>query len=222
MFFAVAGLLSTVAFADSVLYRQTANYQSGGPSFTVSLHPSAAGLESEGADDFEVTDPGGWTIREVGLQVAALPNGVPPDLGVNVNIHLDNDGLPSSVVICDNPGATPYEWQTVFGNTVRIALPTPCDLAQGRYWISMTAVTTGTARYWWGMTSDLIGAEAVWRNPADGFKTGCTDWSPVMQCFSSFPPPGSFSFAFWLIGQPTEQVFADDFEVFVSPPHGED
>lgn len=220
VFVVVAGLLPGAVFADSVLYRQTGNYQNGGPSFAVYTHPSHVNESSEAADDFEVTDPDGWLVAEVGFQVHAFPNGTPPDLGINVNFHLDNDGRPSETVICNNPGVSPYEWQTTFGNTVRIDLPVPCDLPQGRYWISMTANTTGNIRYWWGTTSDLIGAEAMWRNPADGFETGCIDWSPIMQCFSSFPPPGPFSFSFWLIGRSADEVFADDFEMVVQPPLG--
>lgn len=202
------------ARADAVLYSQTENYLGGGPSFTHSSKPSEVTLASDGADDFEVADPAGWSITEIGFRVAAMPNGVPPDEGITVVFHADEQGMPSDLVVCSRPNVPPYEWQTTFGDHVRVALPAPCHLSPGRYWIALVANTTTANRYWWGTTASDLGAVAVWRNPADGLDTGCTDWTPLMPsaCGFSWPPPGAYSFAFWLIGQSMDAIFADDFE----------
>lgn len=207
-------LATSGAKADSVLYQQTADYLGGGPTFTHSSNPGEMALASDGADDFEVTDPAGWAVTEVGFRVAAMPNGIPPDEGITVRFHADGQGAPSDVVVCSRSNVAPYEWQTTFGDHVRVALPAPCHLPYGRYWIALTANTTTTARYWWGTTSNPVGAVAVWRNPADGLETGCTQWTALMPstCGFSWPPPGAYSFAFWLIGRSADALFADDFE----------
>ncbi len=211
--FAALLLASPGANADALLYSQTDDYLGGGPTFTHSSSPGELALASDGADDFEVTDASGWWISEIGLRVAALPSGIPPDQGITVVFHVDEQGRPGTVV-CSRPNVAPYEWQTTFGDHVRIALPAPCHLPSGRYWIALTANTTTTVRYWWGTTSRQIGEVALWRNPEDGLETGCTQWTPLMPttCGFSWPPPGAYSFAFWLIGRSADALFADDFE----------
>lgn len=211
---ASALIAASAAKADALLYGQTENYLGGGPTFTHSSSPGEIALASDGADDFEVTDPAGWSVTEVGFRVAALPNGIPPDEGITVTFLADDQGMPADDVVCSRPNVPPYEWQTTFGDHVRVALPAPCHLPPGRYWIALTANTTTTARYWWGTTSSDIGAVAVWRNPADGLETGCTEWTPLMPsaCGFSWPPPGAYSFAFWLIGNSADAIFAGDFE----------
>ena len=42
----------------------------------------------------------------------------------------------------------------------------------------------GCCRQWGWELRAGDGEPAVWRNPGDGFGTGCVDWAPVTQCFS--------------------------------------
>ena len=70
--------------------------------------------------------------------------------------------------------------------------------------------------YWWGTTSEGSSESAVWRNPGDGFETGCVDWTPFTVDSCVAMPPGLVGYAFWLIGQPVGRVFAGGFEAM--PP----
>jgi len=56
-------------------------------------------------------------------------------------------------------------------------------LSEGRYWMSTQVDGDGADPFWvWHMRSKQHGDGAVWRNPEDGFRTGCAEWSLLDQC----------------------------------------
>jgi hypothetical protein len=132
-------------------------------------------LTSRGADDFSVPS-GRWTVTVV-VALGSLPRRAKPINSENVVFYHDRDGAPGSVIARFNdiipldPGS----------GRQRIPLTSGVTLGAGTYWVSVQV--TKPYSYWlWKTTSDANGASAKWKNPLDGFGSGCTDWSDVGRC----------------------------------------
>lgn len=137
---------ATSASASDVLFRQTAGYAGGGPSITISTLPELAAngrrrrrLQRARWQRLEHRGSGvaGRGIAKWNSPRTRHGRGVPARRG---------EGMPGESVSCARAGVVPYEWQGTFGDTVRLALPTPCELAPGRYWLKLTALT-GTSNH---------------------------------------------------------------------------
>jgi len=65
-----------------------------------------------------------------------------------------------------------------------ITLPEAVKLKPGRYWLSvqvnMDYLTSGGWSWEWRTSQN--GKPAVWKNPGDGFDTGCTGYRPEAEC----------------------------------------
>ena len=159
----------------SVLYDQSGTAANG-----AAIQFSNSAYDSEGADDFVVTDASGWSVSGLNLQTsfsAAPPGGVTYD----VNFYADSGGTPGATAACSYPGVA----GTLDGTAtaLSISLPAPCDLAQGTYWLSVVPNMTWPPQFYWSLGADAtIGAPGQWRNPADGYGSGCTAWSPLTAC----------------------------------------
>ncbi len=135
--------------------------------------------DSEAADDFVVTDSTGWTITQVNT---VGTTGTPGGSTVDVTIYDDNviptegfngPGTPvcsySAIVPVDNLGS------------FQIALPTACVVGPGNYWVAIQTNQSfaSNGQHFWSNRSVQSNSPAVWRNPGDGFESGCTNWAPA-------------------------------------------
>lgn len=174
-----AGTTGTTQFAKpngpssvtAVLYDQTDSpADNGAPdqNFEASLDD----YDSEGADDFEVTDSAGWTITGVNT---VGTTGDSSSATVNVTFYSNSGANLPDTAECTYSSIVP---DSVAGGSLAITLPTPCELGPGMHWVAIQVNqdydTAG--QHFWSNRSVQSNAESVWRNPADGFASGCTTW----------------------------------------------
>jgi len=141
------------------------------------------GYDAFAADDFVVTDAAGWTITEVRT---VGTTGTPGGATVTVNFLNNSAGggdpdLPGSAVAgCSYSGIAPTDTLGSF----TIALPTACILAPGTYWVEVQTNQSFASfgQHFWSNRSTQTGSESAWRNPGDGFATGCTTYAPQTIC----------------------------------------
>src|SRR5437667_10142508 len=131
-------------------------------------------LSAEAADNFVV--PGGqtWTITEVDIR---SPAGFPAPTSFAVTFYLDNgSGFPGTQVYTSSGLA-------VTGNPdYIITLTVPAVLTSGTYWVSAVGTISGSNWYWEGRSITNNTFSTAWRNPGNGYGTGCTDWGRLTQC----------------------------------------
>lgn len=172
-------LTVTPAADVHVLFNQITGVTTGFVPAQRFLPPSP--IDATGADDFMVFEADGWTISQFNFDTQFTA--APPI--VDVRVYPDDNGRPGEPALCsyDEIGAT------IHGGILprlRVPLPAPCVLNQGRYWVSLTR--SGGSLEWAVGTPDPfpppfgLGAHAHWRNPGNGFETGCTDWADILTC----------------------------------------
>lgn len=158
------------------LYNQTLT-PSG--NLKVSTHFFSGGFETTyscmAADDFISTDR--WTITKV-FALGGFYNGSQNPQTFNVVIYADD--YPGG----DHPGTELYNYYNTvdFNGTTGFTIPIEDSVAlpAGHYWISVYANTSiGNAQWGWKPSTGPYDYEAVWENPANGFGTGFTTWTPI-------------------------------------------
>ncbi len=135
------------------------------------------------ADDFVVPAGTTWLVDEVRT---VGTTGTPGGATVSVTFYANSPGggdpdLPGAAVPgCSYTGLVP----TDVAGSFTIVLPTVCSLAAGAYWVGIqTAQNVASfGQHFWSNRTVQTGSEAVWRNPGDGFATGCLDWEPQTEC----------------------------------------
>jgi hypothetical protein len=136
-----------------------------------------AAYNTEGADDFVVSG-GPWAVG--GLNTPGIGGN---SIHVNVTFYADAGGSPDAAAIagCEYLGVTDY---TDAAGDLSINLSPSCSLANGTYWVAQEVrqdfLTSG--QHFWGNRNVQTGNQSVWRNPGNGFGTGCTDWTPQTVC----------------------------------------
>jgi hypothetical protein len=181
------------AFAPNltILYNQTANDSGVG---IVSQDFTDAGYDvydSNGADDFVVPAGHVWTIkgmRFIGVYFGCVTCG-PADTET-ITIYKNAGGVPGAplgsgtVTAVDNAG------------TFTATLPN-IHLQAGTYWVSVQATMNFAAggEWAWETTNTLTGNAAVWKNPGDGFLTGCTTYQNMQGCIGPSGEGPDFMFA---------------------------
>lgn len=154
-----------------VLYDQT-DSASGNGAPDQNFEAAFDAYDSEAADDFVVTEPTGWTINRINT---VGTTGTPGGALVDVNFYMDVGGAPDTVAICSYSAISPTDTLGSFN----IDLPTDCILPPGTHWVAIQVDQNfGTfGQHFWSNRSVDNGSGGVWRNPGDGFGSGCTDWS---------------------------------------------
>jgi hypothetical protein len=204
--------------SGDVLFDQSDTSISGGASPTQQM----AVAKDEIADDFEVTAAQGWTITQVKLDVLytdpdGTPPGQPPYL---LRFYPDDNGLPAATARCEYtsaPGVTDYPGS---GLNVTVALPTPCVLPAGRYWMSMSPILEPVPYSLWGYNAPAAHVlnEPVYRNPDGYWGTGCVEWKAAYTNNCLFnPAAGKPNMIFQLLGTvgAGDAIFDDGFEPMV-------
>jgi hypothetical protein len=190
------GLARSNRGTGTVLYDQTGSLTSNGlVAQTFSASSSYASLSNDSADDF-VVGAGGWTVTGFNFlsfnyfhtEVSAL---------ADVYVYADDGGLPGATPVCSSPGSanspSAYDAYTTLAG---ITLNAPCDLAAGTYWVSLSFESDATnLLYYWLEAGTVTGNAGAFRNPNDGFGTGCTDWGSTATCVG-----GATDFAFQVLG----------------------
>lgn len=156
-----------------ILYDQT-DFASGNGYPDQDFEAAFDAYDCEAADDFEVTFPTGWDVNEVAV---VGTNQLGPPVDITIRFYPDNGGLPDAAPICDYPDLTSF----VGSGSITTTLPAPCSLAPGFYWVSHQVqqdfLTAG--QHFWSNRTVVSNSPGVWRNPGNGFATGCTDWAPA-------------------------------------------
>jgi len=175
----------------TVLYDQsTPNFDSGVP--TQDFQSSNDGFDSTAADDFTVTDVNGWTVSGFNFEVAFTTDGevvdAPADATYNVVVYSDDARQIGAPVCTYNNLPGVYDLSS---SGLSIALPSACVLPAGVYWLSMQVVADTPPQAFWldafffDGVLESFGNIAKWKNPGEGFGSGCTDWMPVSECGDS-------------------------------------
>jgi hypothetical protein len=130
-------------------------------------------LSAEAGDNFVVPSGETWNITEVDIRA---PVGLPDPTEFAVHFYTDNAGLPGTEVHVATGLA-------VVGNPdYIITLTSPAVLSEGTYWVSAVGTIAGTNWFWEGRSVTSNGFSTAWRNPANGYGTGCTDWGRLETC----------------------------------------
>ena len=178
-FVATAG--ATPAGSESILFDQFTGFTLGHVPSQRFVPPGI--FDGESAEDFEVFDAQGWTIGEFKFEVAA---GSEPTM-VDIRVYPDSTGQPGKPALCSYDGVATTLHGFQQPQVLRVPLPTACSLGQGRYWVSVVR-SDGSGMAWAdGLPNPfpppfVLGSRGHWRNPGDGFGTGCTDWSDITTC----------------------------------------
>jgi hypothetical protein len=185
--------------ASAVLYDQSGLAQGVAPA--QDFQSAFDAYDSEGADDFVVTDAAGWTVSAFNFQVSFLYPSSPADPLYHVNVYEDDNGV---------PGATACGYTSLAGTldasktSLSVSLPTPCVLPMGHYWVGMSAdLVYPPKMYWMAGLNAAIDNIGAWREPGDGNQTGCTTWAPMSTCTVPGGPTvgeGSLNLLFQVIG----------------------
>ena len=164
-----------------VLYDQT-DSASGNGAPDQNFEPAFDAYDSEGADDFEITWPNGWDVEFIDIVGTQSAGGAPT--AVSVNIYPDDAGSPGAVAQCSYPSTTSFTGNTSIQVDL-VAAGGACTLPPGTWWVAFQVDQTfggGGGQHFWSNRSATSGNQGVWRNPLDGFGTGCTDWMPQAGC----------------------------------------
>jgi Secretion system C-terminal sorting domain len=176
----------TVRTLEATLYSQTTAQNGSRPS---QLFTDFGGL-AQSADDFTIPDGQVWSIEKV-IAPGGV-NGTPVLNSARVVIYRDSTGMPgkevfnSGVVVPSSGTANP---------TLELLLSTPASLAKGKYWISVYAeLAFGAGNQWfWNTTSTISDSEAKFKDDADLFGVGATDWTAHSLAFGGTPIDMLFS-----------------------------
>lgn len=130
--------------------------------------------DSRGADDF-IVPSGSWTITQVHVTGHI---GSSQSESQNVAFYVDAGGLPGrSIVRFRNLHGT------VLGDgSFDISLGDGVTLPAGTYWLSVQ-VQDRHGDWTWDTTRALHGNSAAWKNPGDGFGSGCDTFSALNECW---------------------------------------
>lgn len=180
---------------NAILWNQTGNDSGVG---IISQNFTDAGFDvydSQGADDFVVPAGKRWKISGIRF-IGVYFNGPGPADNETIWIYKDAGGMPGATLGSGTVTATDV------AGTFTAALPN-IKLNAGTYWLSIqpTMAFTPGGEWGWETTNTLTGNAAVWKNPQDGFATGCTTYQNMQGCIGALGEGPDFMFA--IVGQST-------------------
>jgi hypothetical protein len=141
---------------------------------------------SRAADDFTLTSA--CTIRRVTVEGHYF-KGYGPAASVAITIYGDDSGKPGSIVQGGNESSNRYSDPSQHGN-LSIKLKHSLTLTPGKYWISVAVNMAYRAGGEWGWETTVkkVGSWAMWRNPKNGFGTGCKSYTNLRTCLGDLGP----------------------------------
>jgi hypothetical protein len=158
-----------------------------------------AGLEAydnEMADDFTVPAGGGWTLEVLvyyGIYYNCGSPGFPPcgpTDSWDVTIYANAGGMPGAVVAGPFNIVATQTLDTLNQYFFELDFPAGVVLPPGTYWMGAYANMSFSAAGQIGIAdNDMLHVSmARWRNPGNGFATGCSAWGVAQTCFGAVPP----------------------------------
>jgi len=147
---------------------------------------------SQGADDFNVPKKAEWHIKEVDVD-GAYANGSGPAKSYNIVFYRDAGGAPGAVA--DDCSHAPFADNGSGSLAIRCKVSLKGGKQGAKYWISVQAnMDFAQGGNWVWNTNDTIrGSASQWRNPGDGFGSGCTAYTKTTSCID-LGEGGDFSF----------------------------
>ncbi len=142
-------------------------------------------FDAMAADDFVVPAGETWTIT--GALVRGTQDGATPATTADVKFFTDSGGAPGTEI--PTPGtATATDYPRM---NLTFAGPT---LTAGTYWFGVSAVLDPGAsppfsQWYWSENSEQFGSKSVYRNPGDGFQSGCTSFTTKSSCVFTVGAP---------------------------------
>jgi hypothetical protein len=142
-------------------------------------------LDAQAADDFSVPFGESWQINAIDAAYARGGDGTYAGVGIHV-FFFENGvgGQPGSLVAT----ALSQAYTSGFDSgmeTVSIVLASPVTLPAGSYWLSLQADEPYGGYWYWRGYRPQVGQGAMWRNPLDGYSSGCTTWTDLGGCFDT-------------------------------------
>jgi hypothetical protein len=180
---ALAGALPASAHGV-VLYDQT-DFAGVSAVTSTDYNPPNDSLDTQIADDFTVPPGQSWQISQ--LDVKGILDGAPPPT-MNVFLYANSGTV---------PGAELFRQANISATNApdySIPLTGAAALPPGTYWVSAQqaggSLIFGQFSDWsWRSRTVQAGNPAVFRNPGNGFTTGCTDWGTLTSCNSPLVGP---------------------------------
>lgn len=154
------------------------------------FEPANEAYNNELADDF-VAPAGVGSICSVSLLGSFSAGGgfsLDPDSQVILNVYADDGGMPGTLLFTES-----FDPNAVVDGAGAIALPVTVahSINPGEsYWVAVQAKLAFAlgGQWYWNTSMTQIGQQFAWRNPGDGFGTGCTDWGNGMDCLGATEP----------------------------------
>jgi hypothetical protein len=165
------------------------------PGFSAASQDFEAALnanDAQVADDFTVPPGQTWTIQRAFIDgKMAIPVGPGTSNTINIALFQNAGTLPAAV--------DTYEQQltadpdTAFPDFT-VDLPGFPALSAGTYWLGAQVVLDFEAgsvdNLWlWGSIGTARGNKAAYRNPGDGFNSGCTSFGVMNECVTNVSNP---------------------------------
>ena len=167
-----------------VLYDQ---YDNAGQYATSSqnFESGFASFDDELADDFTVPDGQVWSISTIDAQGQYF-DGEGPATSFNVVFYANGANLPGAAVA----SRASLAYSEAAGDFT-ITLDPAVTLTAGAYWVSVQANQNYGQTGQWGWQDRTVqsGQGAAWRNPNNGFGTGCINWTRKTTCVTNTPDP---------------------------------
>lgn len=176
----VAQRVSAPAQVVTALYDQTTD-DSGIAVVSQNFEAVNDAYDSQMADDFTVPAAHRWQITSI-TALGQYFNGTGPASSFNVTIYKaqPTKGIPTTVVKTFT-GVVP---SVDSAGTVTLPL-TPFNLTQGVFWVSVQANLDSNVGGEWGWENQATtrtGWTPDFRNPGNGFGTGCITWGRELTC----------------------------------------
>ena len=156
----------------AVLYSQLTNAVFGERIASQNFETALDALDSQAADDFAIPGGTSWHISELFLGGAYIGAGTGPVSSVNVLLYQDSAGSPGALFTSVVASATDSG-----GN---LTIPVDFTLPSGTWWLSVPAnldFFPDSDQWGWRRREPATNGQGHWRNPANGFGTGATDWT---------------------------------------------
>jgi hypothetical protein len=186
--------------SGDVLYSQLDD-PSGNAFTDQSFEAAYAAYDAEGADDFTVTDAAGWDIDTLNTPGTVTVAGANPFF-VNHFFYDDSVGAEPGAVECSFPANTNF----VSAGDGDISTTVDCNLGLGDHWFSQQVRLDYNpfGQHFWATKATAAGDPSAFRNPGNGFGTGCVDWEPANAICGQV----GVDFLFELLGKPREVATA--------------
>ncbi len=157
----------------------------------ISSQKAVSPYSTRGADDFTLTST--CVVESVDVLGAFFAGGNYNYNRVRIRFYHD-----SGTAIPGALAPTRFELNPVPGSpNFHVSFPSaPITLTPGTWWISVRVRMNVSQGQWgWMTTTPQTGYQAVWKNPGNGFGTGCQSWTPLLNCFSAMGMGQDFMFS---------------------------